>query len=341
MEGHKALSIVGRVARLVRAECKRGKVNTMNDNSIRTVACLGAGTIGSSWATFFASKGLEVRLYDIDPDTALQGADRARTDLGRMAEMDLLAQGEALLAVGRIQHFESLEEALADVDLIQESVREDYETKADLFRAIEPLIDADVVIASSSSGLLMTRMQSVLEHPERTLIAHPFNPPHLIPLVELVPGEKTDPAVVEAMRVFFTDLGKVPVVLKKEVPGHIANRLAAALWRESIDLVASGVASVEDVDNALRAGPGLRWALMGQHRIYHLGGGDGGYRHLIDHIGSAAEAWWASMPTWTKIPEDAKEQVIRGVEESVGERTVQELAQERDRNLAKILKALE
>jgi len=254
--------------------------------------------------------------------------------------MEMLSSAGAKDAKARIRQSDNLEETLAGADLVQESVKEDYDTKTDLFREIEALIRPGAVIASSSSGLLMTRMQSVLKHPERSLIAHPFNPPHLVPLVELVPGDKTDPDVVESARGFFEGLGKVPVVLKKEVPGHIANRLAAALWRESIDLVASGVASVEDVDKALRAGPGLRWALMGQHLIYHLGGGEGGYRHMINHIGKSFNAYWETMPTWTQIPEAAKEQIIRGIEESVGDRSVQELSEERDRNLARILKAL-
>ena len=312
----------------------------MSSHSYQTVACLGAGTIGSSWATFFASRGVSVCLHDSDGPALARGLQRAMENLDLLVETELLDAEKAAAARGRIVAYDELEDALDGVDFIQESVREDYGVKAEVFRAIEPLIAPTAVIASSSSGLLMTRMQSALRHPGRSLIAHPFNPPHLIPLVELVPGQWTDGTVLERVRTFFTDLGKVPVVLKKEVPGHIANRLAAALWRESIDLVASGVASVEDVDNALRAGPGLRWALMGQHLIYHLGGGDGGYRHLIEHIGSSATAWWESMATWTEIPEAAKAQVIRGVDEMVGDRPIAELAAERDRKLAKILRAL-
>jgi 3-hydroxyacyl-CoA dehydrogenase len=313
----------------------------MGTRRFKTIACLGAGTIGSSWATFYAAKGLEVRLYDVDSETCALGRKRALGNLERMVSMELLSSAVLENAKDRIQRFHKLKDALAGVDIVQESVREDYDTKTDLLREIEPLIASETVIASSSSGLLMTRMQSVLRRPERSLIAHPFNPPHLVPLVELVPGEQTDFAVVERAKAFFEELGKVPVVLKKEVPGHIANRLAAALWRESIELVASGVASVEDVDNALRAGPGLRWALMGQHLIYHLGGGEGGYRSMIEHIGKSFDAYWETMPTWTEIPESAKEQIIRGIEESVGDRSLQELTEERDRNLAKILKALE
>jgi 3-hydroxyacyl-CoA dehydrogenase len=194
------------------------------------------------------------------------------------------------------------------------------------------------IIASSSSGLLMTEIQQVMNYPQRSLIAHPFNPPHLIPLVELVPGKQTDPEIIKTMYDFYQGLGKIPVVLKKEVPGHIANRLAVALWREAIELVATGVASVEDVDKALYAGPGIRWALMGQHLIYHLGGGEGGYEYFIDHIGREFEKY--QMASWTKIPEDARKAIIAGVKDSLGGRSVSELAQWRDEKLVELLKVI-
>jgi 3-hydroxyacyl-CoA dehydrogenase len=186
----------------------------------------------------------------------------------------------------------------------------------------------------------MTELQKVMKHPRRSLIAHPFNPPHLVPLVELVPGSETDPEIIRKLYDFYRGLGKIPVVLKKEVPGHIANRLATALWREAIDLVASGVASVEDVDKALYAGPGIRWAFMGQHLIYHLGGGEGGYEHFIEHLGKGIELNWKSMATWTEIPAEAREAVVRGMNDFLGEREMPDLTRWRDEKLVKILKAV-
>lgn len=201
---------------------------------------------------------------------------------------------------------------------------------------------ADAILASSSSGLLMSEIQKVLSSPQRSLIAHPWNPPHLIPLVELVPSQSTSPATMEAVRDFMSEVGKAPVILKKEVRGFIGNRLAAALWREAVDLVYKGVASVEDVDRAMTAGPGLRWAIMGPHLTYHLGGGTEGLQYFIQHLGPSYSEWWKSMDTWTEIPEEAAKMVVEGVKSSalVRKKSGQELAAWRDRNIIKILKAL-
>jgi 3-hydroxyacyl-CoA dehydrogenase len=186
----------------------------------------------------------------------------------------------------------------------------------------------------------MTPIQQVTHHPGRCLIAHPFNPPHLIPLVELVPGEETDEQVISNMKVFYEDLGKVPVVLKKAVPGHIANRLALALWREAVDLVTQGIASVEDVDKAVSAGPGLRWAVMGPHMIYHLGGGEGGMDHFIDHFAPAVKVWWESLADWTTLPPEAKTMLVAGLQEELGDRTISDMNRLRDEKLIKMLKIL-
>ena len=186
----------------------------------------------------------------------------------------------------------------------------------------------------------MTPIQRVTHHPGRCLIAHPFNPPHLIPLVELVPGDDTDGQTISNMKVFYEDLGKVPVVLKKAVAGHIANRLALALWREAVDLVAKGIASVEDVDKAVSAGPGLRWAVMGPHMIYHLGGGEGGMDHFIDHFAPAVKVWWESLAGWTTLPPEAKTMLVDGLKEELGDRTISDMNRWRDEKLIKVLKIL-
>jgi 3-hydroxyacyl-CoA dehydrogenase len=199
----------------------------------------------------------------------------------------------------------------------------------------------DVVLASSSSGLLMSEIQKATARPERCLIAHPFNPPYLVPLVELVPGKSTAPETIIETKQFFESLGKTPVVLNKETPGHIANRLAAALWREAIDLVLKGVASVEDVDKAVSAGPGLRWAIMGQHMIYHLGGGQGGLAAFIDHLTPALEMWWNDLADWKMFPSEAREQLLAGVDEEMAGRDLSEVMRWRDEKLVQVLKALQ
>ena len=312
----------------------------MQSTEITQIGVLGTGTIGASWAAFFALKGLHVRLCDADPAAAAAGAASARQHLRRLVELELATAAEADAAEARLQVVPDLE-ALADgVHLVQESVLETYQAKKEVYARLDALAPPAAILASSSSGLLISEIQTVMQHPERTLIAHPFNPPHLVPLVELVGGEQTAPEVLARARAFYERLGKAPVTLDKEVPGHVANRLAAALWREAIDLVASGVASVADVDRALSAGPGLRWAIMGQHMIYHLGGGKGGYEYFIEHIGKAFEAYWRTMPTWTEIPEDAKAAIVAGIEDAAAGRDLSEIAAERDRKLAAVLKAL-
>ncbi|HHY96025.1 MAG TPA: hypothetical protein GX513_13600, partial [Firmicutes bacterium] len=196
------------------------------------------------------------------------------------------------------------------------------------------------LLASSSSGLLMTEIQKVTRHPERCLIAHPINPVYLIPLVELVPGERTSPEALAAAKGFLEGLGKVPVILRREVPGYLENRITAALWREAIDLVHQGVASVEDVDKTIWAGPGLRYALMGPHLIYHLGGGPGGIRHFVEHLHPAFQQWWSDMSTWTSIPEGAVESLEQGLQEVMAGRSYQEMVAWRDGMLVKMLKLL-
>jgi carnitine 3-dehydrogenase len=312
----------------------------MKTNEIKSVAILGAGTIGASWATFFASKAIPVKMYDVDSSILENGVRKAKENLATLVEYGLLDRSTLDRATGNIRSVHNLREMVEGADYVQESVLENYEVKKKIFHELDSLTSADVILASSSSGLLMSEIQSVTDHPERCLIAHPFNPPHLVPLVELVPGRRTDPELVQFVKSFFEGLGKIPVALKKEAPGHIANRLAAALWRESIEIVTRGIASVEDVDKALYAGPGIRWALMGQHLIYHLGGGEGGYEYFIDHIGKAFGDLWEDMPTWTEISDDSKKTLVQGIEDATGDKSLAELAQWRDKKIVDLIKVI-
>ena len=233
----------------------------------------------------------------------------------------------------------SIDDLVNDAELVQESVVERYDVKKEVFGKLEEFASSGCIFVSSSSGLLVSEMQKGMKHPERLLIAHPFNPPHLIPLVELVPGKKTSPDLVRAMSEFYQKFGKTPVILKKEVPGHIANRLQAALWREAIQLVIDGVASVEDVDKALCSGPGLRWALMGQHMIFHLGGGiDGGIGYFVDHIGVSFEKLWKDMAKWDRLPAETKEKLVAGIEEQMHARELEDIAEWRDEKLLELTK---
>ena len=308
---------------------------------VRTIGLIGAGTVGAGWATFFATKGFDVKLYDANPEQTRKGRQQAEAQIKYLYANKLTPEGvspEEILA--RITLADSLEDAASGADFIHESTIEDYDVKKAVFAELDKATDSDVVLASSSSGLLMSEIQKATTKPERCLIAHPFNPPYLVPLVELVPGIATSIETMEAAKRFFESLGKTPVVLNREAPGHIANRLAAALWREAIDLVITGVTSVEDVDKALSAGPGLRWAFMGQHLTYHLGGGQGGLAAFIDHLAPAVEMWWRDLANWTTFPPEAKEQLLAGVEAEMAGRDMSEVMRWRDEKLIKVLKAV-
>ena len=316
-----------------------GKDQVVSAGQIEKVAVIGAGTIGASWAALFAANGCRVNLQDIEEKCLEQALKTVTTYLDCLAKGGML-NGDPEYSINRILPTTDLAWAVKEVEFVQESVSERYEVKKEVFALIDSVCPEHVILASSSSGLSITEIQKVVKKPQRCLIAHPFNPPHLMPLVELVPGKRTSRETVERAYRFYAGMGKTPLRVKKEVPGHIANRLCAALWREAIDLVDQGVASVKDVDLAVCAGPGLRWALMGPHLIYHLGGGSGGIEEFIEHLGPAYESWWRSMSSWTSIPHGAVEKVVEGVKEEVGSKNMEELCRERDEKLLSILKVL-
>jgi len=307
---------------------------------VDSIAIIGTGVIGSSWAAFYAAKGFQVKMWDVDAAVCQKGHQQAVEIIRLLQAQGILSVDETDKSISRIVMAGELEQAVENVQLVQESVAENYEVKQQVFKALDACTEANVILASSSSGLLMTEIQKVTRHPGRCLITHPFNPPHLIPLVELVPGEATEEGTISKMRRFYEDLGKVPVVLKKAVPGHIANRLAMALWREAVDLVVQGIASVEDVDKAVCAGPGLRWAIMGPHMIYHLGGGEGGMDHFIDHFGPSVKTWLESMATWTTLPPEAKPMLVNGVKAEMGDWSLSDMNRRRDEKLIKMLEIL-
>ena len=309
---------------------------------VKKIGIVGAGTIGASWATFYITKGFSINLQDINEGLLKKGYNRIRSNVEFLAQKKIINKNENVkLILSRINKMTTdVEEAVKDADFVQESAFENYETKKEIFKKMDSACSENVILASSSSGLLMTEIQKATSRPERCIIAHPFNPPHLIPLVEIVPGKQTSNKTISFAYEFYKRLGKVPVILKKEVPGYIANRLSAALWREAIDLVYNGVATVEDVDKALYAGPGLRYALMGPHMIYHLGGGEGGIEHFIEHLGPAFESWWRTMDNWTSIPYFAAKKVIEGTKDEMKGRTTEEIVRWRDDKLIELLKII-
>ncbi|MCW4038269.1 MAG: 3-hydroxyacyl-CoA dehydrogenase family protein [Candidatus Bathyarchaeota archaeon] len=240
------------------------------EKAINRIACIGAGVIGHSWATFFSMKGYTVYLHDINEEVIQRGLRWIKTALDLCAEKRLIDERDAEAAINRVKPTINMSEAVSDADYIVESVLENYDVKKKVFREIDAMAPEEAIIASSSSFLLMTEIQKVTKRPERCIEVHPYNPPHLIPLVEIVPGQATSMTTVARTFQFMKSLGKVPIVPKKEVAGYIANRLQRALNREAHDLVNSGVASVEDVDKALSAGPGIRWAIYGPFLVSYF-----------------------------------------------------------------------
>ena len=297
--------------------------------------------MGQGWAALFALHGFEVVLEDMKEDVLKEAVVRVGNQM-RFLEEAGLAKG-AKEALGRVKTSTDLVGTVKWADFVQESIYESYDAKKGLFSKMDEVADKDVIFASSTSGLMMTEIQkAVKRHPERCIVAHPWNPSYLVPLVELSPGKQTSKDTTDRTYDLMEQIGKTPVVLKKEVPGFIANRLSVALWREALDLVDSGVASVEDVDKAVRAGPGIRWAIMGPYLTYHLGGGKGGIEYIMRHIGPTKSSWLETMAKWTSIPESAVDKAIKGVNElrAVKEKSFEELEEWRDERLAKILKLL-
>ena len=304
-----------------------------NDKPIRRIAIIGTGVIGASWTALFLAKGLDVVATDVAPD--------AEASLRRFVKAAWPAVERLGLAPGaslsRLSFKADLPAAIEGADFVQENGPERIDFKKKLYRQLDELLPGGVIIASSSSGLTMSEIQSDSRlHPERCVIAHPFNPPHLVPLVEIVGGAKTSEATIQRASEFYTSLGKQTVRLRKEVPGHVANRLQAALAREVYYLVADDVVSVADVDKALSWGPGLRWGIMGQVLLNHLGGGQGGIEHFFDQFTGPMTAWWKVLGSPELTPE-VRGKLIDGLHAEVGSRSIPELEAQRDEILLGLL----
>jgi 3-hydroxyacyl-CoA dehydrogenase len=303
--------------------------------TVRHVAIIGSGTIGASWAALFLAHGLEVTVYDPSPQ-----AEAATRDLIKGAWTGLVALGVAKTETPPAWRFTNdVSVAASTADFVQESGPERADVKRRLYAELEQSLRDDVIVASSTSGLVMSELQQGLRDPERFAVGHPFNPPHLIPLVEIVGGKETSSDVTAWLDAFYRRVGKAPIRLNKEVPGHLANRLQAALWREAVHAVSSGLASVEDVDTAIAQGPGLRWAVMGPHMIFNLAGGEGGMKHFIDHIGPAMEDWWRDLGAPHLTP-DVSAKLIDGAADEAAGRSRAELVQQRDQALIALIKQL-
>jgi len=303
--------------------------------SVTNVTCIGAGPIGAGWAAWFLARGYRVASYIHDPaeESSLRGLiEDAWVSLSALG----LADGASL---DKLSLSSDLAIATKDAQFVQESAPENLQLKQALYAELDQLLAGDVVIASSTSGLPMSDIQAHCASAHRTVVGHPFNPPYLLPLVEVVAGDKTAPAAVDWLLDFYKVAGKAPLLLKKEIPGFIATRLQEAIWREALHMIVNGEATVEDIDFAIVNGPGPRWAMMGPCLTYHLGGGEGGMKYCLEQFGPAFKLPWSRLAAPALTPELA-EQLIEGSAREAAGRDYSTLNRQRDEGLVAIKKAL-
>ena len=298
--------------------------------SVKQVGIVGAGLIGQSWSALCLARGLDVILFDPRPEAEAQARLFAEQAWPMLRSLNLATSEQP-----RRARFTAAIEDLGEVDFIQENGPDRLEVKQDTVRQLELHISPDVIIASGTSSLLASDIQQHARGPQRILVAHPMNPPHAVPLVELVAGQSTSEQALAGAEGFYQSLERVTIRVQQEVVGHLANRLTAALYREAVHIAAQGIASIEDIDKAIAYGPGMRWALMGPHLIYHLGGGPGGYRHYLDHLGPTQEARWQHLGT-PKLTDEVKQLLIDGMQQALEKHDSDSLLTRRDEALAEL-----
>ena len=315
----------------------------MKPEEIKRVACVGGGVIGSSWAIQFAMKGLDVVLYDINDEQLAKSQAQMHKSLDALEQFKAVTPQQRQEIADHVKLTTSMEEAVKDAQFIQESGPERLEIKRSILAQVEEFASPDAIYASSTSGLLVSDIAAQAAHPQRCVGAHPYNPPHLIPLVELTSGDKTDPELLQLAYDFYQSIGKEAVLLRKECPGFIANRLQLALYREVQDLIMRGVCSVEDADKALVYGPGLRWAIFGHNMIMQLGN-PGGLTGMVQMLGNSGDRWLADMASWTHQPDNWAEVAQPGVDQEMANfpdhigHTNEDCAKYRDQMLIELLK---
>jgi len=311
-------------------------VSRARADQVQRVVSIGGGPIGGGWTAYFLSRGFDVVSYLHDPSE--EGAFRSIIGTAwRSLEALGLADGAS---VDRLRISFDLRDAVGEAEFVQESAPEKLDLKQSLYEILSPLVPADVIIASSTSGLTMTDIQARCATPERTIVGHPFNPPYLLPLVEIAAGRATGPDTTAWAQDFYRSAGKEPLVLNQEIPGFIATRLQEALWREALHMVANGEATPEQIDLALKNGPGPRLALMGQCMAFHVACGEGGMATNLDQFGPALALPWSRLKA-PELTQELRDRMVDGCMEMAAGRRFEELAADRDRGIVAILKAIE
>jgi carnitine 3-dehydrogenase len=302
---------------------------------IRTVGLVGGGVIGGGWAARCLAHGLDVVAWD--PAAGAEARMRQKIDAAWPALTRLGLQPGA--DQGRLRFVAQVEAAVEAADFVQESAPESEDLKRRLFRQLDAAARPDVLIASSSSGLLPTRFASECAHPERVLVGHPFNPVYLLPLVEVLGGERTADESLETASAFYRAIGMRPLRVRTEIPGYISDRLQEALWREILHMVAEGVATTDELDDAIRFGPGLRWAFMGTCMIFHMAGGDEGMRHMLAQFGPALKLPWTKLAA-PELTDELIDRMVEGTQKQAGTRSIADLERYRDDALISVMEAV-
>jgi carnitine 3-dehydrogenase len=311
----------------------KGEIIMSFNKPIRRIAIVGTGVIGASWAAQYLARGFDV----VATDPAPNAEENLRKYVDEAWEQLTILGLTPGASRDRLSFTANLQEALANADFVQENAPERPEFKIKLFAEMDAATPVDSIIASSSSGITPSVMQSNCKYPERVLVGHPFNPPHIVPLVEIVGGTKTSPEAIQRAIEFYASIGKKPILLNKELPGHVANRLQAALYREIMFLIQQGVLSVADADDAVSYGPGLRWGVMGPSLQWHLGGGAGGIKHFMDHLMDPMAGLIKTLGTPDVTPE-LKRKIAEGVLQEAGDHSVDQLAQNENELLVGLLR---
>ncbi len=303
---------------------------------VRKIAVVGTGVIGAGWATRCLARGIDVVATDPGPDA--EAKLRASLDNARPAARKLY--GSPDVSPGALTFVGSVADAVADADFVQESAPEREDLKRKLHAQIDAAARPGVIVASSSSGLMPTAIQADCRHPERVLIGHPFNPVYLLPLCEVVGGEKTSAENIQQACMFYRSIGMYALHVRKEIEGYLSDRLQEAIWREILHLVNDGVATTGELDDAIKYGPGLRWAIMGTNLIFHLAGGDAGMRHMLHQFGPALKLPWTRLEA-PELTAELIDRMVEGTQAQAAGKTVKELEQLRDNCLIDIMRALQ
>jgi carnitine 3-dehydrogenase len=301
----------------------------------KIVSIIGTGVIGAGWAARFIASGYHVQAFDPSP----RSLKKLKTDVKR-ALISLSKIGlHKNASIKNLSYHNNLEDALEDTSFVQENAPEKEKLKTSLLQEIDQLLDRKILIASSSSGLLPTKIQSKCKFPNRVLIGHPFNPVYLLPLVEIVKGKKTSQQSALKLKKIYEDIGMKPLMVRKEIEGYISDRLQEALWRESLHLIKDGIASTEEIDDAIVYGPGLRWAFMGVCLTFHLAGGKEGMKHMLEQFGPALKLPWTKLKA-PELNKKLKSRMISGTKKQASKFSIDDLEKQRDLFLIEIMKTL-